>query len=75
MAANRHPVGLVDVLVTHHFHHDALEDWGSMLWVQNPTMDGGSHYYKEATGHYAKHGMNSWVVTPTERFQDKQILR
>jgi len=75
MAANRHPVGLVDVLVTHHFHHDALEDWGSMLWVQNPTMDGGSHYYKEATGHYARHGMNSWVVTPEERFQDKQILR
>lgn len=75
MAANRHPVGLVDVLVTHHFHHDALEDWGSMLWIQNPTMDGGSHYYKEATGHYAKHGMNSWVVTPEERFQDKQILR
>ena len=75
MAANRHPVGLVDVLVTHHYHHDALEDWGSMLWVQNPTMDGGSHYYKEATGHYAKHGMNSWVVTTQERFQDKQILR
>ena len=75
MAANRHPVGLVDVLVTHHYHHDALEDWGSMLWVQNPTMDGGSHYYKEATGHYARHGMNSWVVTKTERFQDKQILR
>ncbi len=75
MAANRHPVGLVDVLVTHHYHHDALEDWGSMLWVQNPTMDGGSHYYKEATGHYAKHGMNSWVVTTEERFQDKQVLR
>lgn len=75
MAANRHPVGLVDVLVTHHYHHDALEDWGSMLWVQNPTMDGGSHYYKEATGHYAKWGMNSWVVTQSERFQDKQILR
>lgn len=75
MAANRHPVGLVDVLVTHHYHHDALEDWGSMLWVQNPTMDGGSHYYKEATGHYAKSGMNSWVVTTEERFQDKQVLR
>lgn len=75
MAANRHPIGLVDVLVTHHYHHDALEDWGSMLWVQNPTMDGGSHYYKEATGHYARHGMNSWVVTTQERFQDKQILR
>ena len=75
MAANRHPVGMADVLVTHHFHHDAMEDWGATLWVQNPTMDGGSHYFKEATGHNTKPGMNSWVVTQNERLQDKQILR
>lgn len=75
MAANRHPVGMSDVLVTHHFHHDALEDWGATLWIQNPTMDGGSHYFKEATGHDTKPGMNSWVVTSEERLQDKQILR
>lgn len=75
MAANRHAVGSADVLVTHHFHHDALEDWGATLWVQNPTMDGGSAYFVEATGHKPKHGMNSWVVTKKERFQDKQILR
>lgn len=75
MAGNRHPVGVSDVLLTHHFHHDAMEDWGATLWVQNPTMDGGSHYFKEATGHDTKPGMNSWVVTPQERFQDKQILR
>jgi len=75
MAGNRHPVGQSDVLLTHHFHHDAMEDWGATLWVQNPTMDGGSHYFKEATGHDTKPGMNSWVVTEQERFQDKQILR
>jgi len=75
MAANRHAVGDSDVLVTHHFHHDALEDWGATLWVQNPTMDGGSHYFVEATGHKPKHGMNSWVVTSSNRFQDKQVLR
>ena len=75
MAANRHPVGSADVLVTHHFHHDALEDWGATLWVQNPTMDGGSAYFVEATGHKPKHGMNSWVVTHQDRFMDKQVLR
>lgn len=75
MAANRHAVGMADVLVTHHFHHDAMEDWGATLWVQNPTMDGGSEYFVEATGHKPKHGMNSWVVTQSERLQDKQILR
>jgi len=75
MAANRHPVGMSDVIVTHHFHHDAMEDWGATLWIQNPTMDGGSHYYKEASGHDTKPGMNSWVVTKSERLQDKQVLR
>lgn len=75
MAANRHVVGSADVLVTHHFHHLALEDWGATLWIQNPTMDGGSHYFVEATGHKPKHGMNSWVVTEAERFQDHQVLR
>lgn len=75
MAANRHSVGAADVLVTHHFHHDAMEDWGNTLWVQNPTMDGGSHYFKEFSGHDTKPGMNSWVVTTSERLQDKQVLR
>jgi hypothetical protein len=75
MAANRHPVGTSDVLLTHHFHHDAMEDWGNTLWVQNPTIDGGSHYFKEYSGHATRPGMNSWVVTNSERLQDKQILR
>lgn len=75
MAANRHPVGGSDVLVTHHFHHDAQEDWGNTLWVQCPTIDGGSHYFKEFSGHDTKPGMASWVVTKAERYQDKQIIR
>jgi hypothetical protein len=75
MAANRHPVGASDVLLTHHFHHDAMEDWGNTLWVQSPTIDGGSHYFKEYSGHDTRPGMNSWVVTDTERLQDKQVLR
>jgi len=74
MAANRHEVGMADVLVTHHFHHNACEDWGKTLWVQTPAMDGGSAFFKEMTGHSAKSGMLSWVVTSTNRFQDKQIL-
>lgn len=75
MAANRHPVGASDVLVTHHFHHEATADWGKTLWVQNPALDGGSNYFKEALGYDAESGMASWVVTPSTRLQDKQILR
>jgi len=74
MAANRHPIGASDVLLTFHFHHDAQEDWGNTLWVQSRTMDGGSHYFKEFSGHDTDPGMLSFVVTPTSRFQDKQYL-
>ena len=74
MAANRHAIGRSDVLITHHFHHDACEDWGETLWVQSPAMDGGSNYFREMTGHNAKSGMLSWVATTSSRFQDKQIL-
>lgn len=75
MAANRHPVGAADVLVTHHFHHEATSDWGNTLWIQSPALDGGSDYFKEALGYDAESGMMSWVVSPSNRLQDKQILR
>ena len=75
MAANRHPVGASDVLVTHHFHHEATADWGNTLWIQSPALDGGSDYFKESLGYDADSGMMSWVVTPSTRLQDKQILR
>ena len=75
MAANRHEVGMSDVLVTHHFHHEAMADWGKTLWIQSPALDGGSAYFREATGHDAESGMMSWVVTTRSKLQDKQILR
>jgi hypothetical protein len=73
-AGGRHPVGDADVLLSHHFHHYAAQDWGATLWVQAPAMDGGSPFFTDATGLNGAAGMLSWVMTPTKRFTDMQIL-
>lgn len=74
MAAGRFPVGNSDVLVTHHFHHYERTDWGSCMWVQTPAQDGGSAYFEQFAGQYSAPGMLSFVMTPTNRYQDEAIL-
>lgn len=74
MAAARFPIGSVDVLVTHHFHHEEKADWGSCMWVQTRAQDGGSAYFEQFSGQYSESGMLSFVMTPDNRYQDEAIL-
>lgn len=75
MAMARNPLGSADVLVTHHWHHDKMSDWGSCIWRQTPAMDGGSKWFEQSSGEYSKPGMLSFVMTPHRRYQDEQVLR
>ena len=75
MAAGRDPIGLADVLITHHFHHDKLSDWGACLWRQTPAQDGGSEYFRQTSGEYSLPGMLTFVMTPEERYYDEAVLR
>lgn len=68
------PAGDAHVLVSHHYHHHAVRDWGACLWVQTPANDGGSLQHTDLTGEAADAGMLSWVVTPEQRFTDPAIL-
>lgn len=74
-AGGRFPAGDADVLISHHYHHHAVRDWGACLWVQTPANDGGSLQHTDLTGEAADSGMLSWVVTPESRYQDSQVLR
>lgn len=74
MAAGRHPVGDADLLLTHHYHHFASQDWGACLWVQTPSLDGGSPHFTDGSGMAAGPGMLTWVMSPESRFADPQIL-
>lgn len=78
MAAGRKRFGDLsntDVLVTHHFHHDEMADWGDTLWRQTPSQDRGSPGFSQATGTYSVPGMLTWVMTPESRWQDEAVLR
>lgn len=73
-AAGRHPIGDADVLLSFHYHHFALQDWGHTIWVQSPAMDGGSPHFTDGTGFDAGPGMLSFLTTTAHRFTDPQIL-
>lgn len=43
-------VGAADVLITAHYHHYAVKNLNHRLWVQIPSMDGGSTWFADRTG-------------------------
>lgn len=73
-AGGHFPAGDAHVLVSHHYHHRSVRDWGACLWVQTPANDGGSLQHTDLTGEAADAGMLSWVVTVGSRFCDEAVL-
>jgi predicted phosphodiesterase len=73
-AAGRQPIGDADILVTGHYHHIRVADWGGCMWLQAPAMEGGSEWWRVATGQVSQIGMLSFVSTEQERVTDLAIL-
>lgn len=74
LAASGHPAGQADLFVTHHFHHHASRDFGRMLWVQTPALDGGSKHFTDYTNQYSEPGMLTWVTTDAHRYTAPEVL-
>lgn len=75
MAAGRHPVGDSDVLVSAHFHHEQVVNWGKLLWTQLPAMDGGSPEFADYSGTDAEAGMATWIMEKENKFTGYEVLR
>ena len=75
MAAAHQPVGDATVLVGNHFHHEIVRNFGTLLFIQNPAMDGGSPEFADYSGQSAPPGMSTWIVTPETRFTGYEVLR
>lgn len=73
-AAGKQAVGSSDVLVSGHYHHLSVQDWGGCLWIQTPAMDGGSDWWRYRSGEVSTAGILTWVATPTERMSDLHML-
>ena len=75
MAAAHHPVGDATVLVGNHFHHDIVKNFGNLLFIQNPAMDGGSPEFSEYSGTDSAPGMSTWIMNTQQRFTGYEVLR
>ena len=72
-AAGKQPAGDADILLTSHYHHPRLADWGGCVWMQAPTMDGGSPYFADLSGMDARPGLLTFGVTSSDRMRDYDV--
>lgn len=56
------PLGMCDVWISGHFHNFKLMDHGQRLWVQAPTTDPGSAWFRDRRGADAPTGLLSMVI-------------
>jgi predicted phosphodiesterase len=54
-------IGGADLWISGHYHHFKSQDIGSRLWIQAPTIDPGSDWYRDRTGASARPGVLSIV--------------
>lgn len=73
-AAGRQPIGDADVLVTGHYHHLRVADWGGCVWLQSPALDGGSDWWKATAGEVSQPGMLTFVMSEQQRITDVAVL-
>jgi len=62
-ALGRQPIADADILVTGHYHHFRVADWGGVVWLQAPALDGGSDWWKQMSGQHAQAGVLTFVVS------------
>lgn len=61
-AAGQTAIGLADVWVSGHYHNFRTMDIGTRLWVQAPTTDPGSEWYRDRSGMESKPGLLTMVI-------------
>lgn len=55
-------IGGADVWISGHYHHFKSQDVGSRLWVQAPTVDPGSDWFRDRTGASSRPGVLTMVL-------------
>jgi len=61
-AAGQTSLGMCDVWVSGHFHNYKSMDIGTRLWVQCPTTDPGSEWFRDRQGLESKPGLLTMVI-------------
>ena len=61
-SGGRTALGGCDVFVSGHYHHYRAQDLGQRLWLQAPTVDPGSDWFRDRTGQDSKPGVLTFVM-------------
>jgi predicted phosphodiesterase len=61
-ALGKHAPGDCDLLISGHYHHLCVAQWGAVGWVQVPALDGGSDWWRNKSGQHSPPGVCSLVV-------------
>lgn len=61
-AAGQTALGLADIWISGHFHNFRTMDIGGRLWVQAPTTDPGSEWFRDKAGLESKPGLLTMVI-------------
>ena len=56
------PVKDAQILITSHYHHLTISNYGQRTHIQNPAFDGGSKWWGDATGLNSPDGMLTLVI-------------
>lgn len=71
------PIGDARILITGHYHHLLLNEYGTRTHIQCPSEDGGSQYYTNSYGEHAPSGTLTLVVGESigpNGFSDLQVV-
>lgn len=61
-ALGRRAAGDCSLLITGHYHHYRVAQWGPVAWIQCPALDGGSEWWEQLSGEHSPPGTFSVVV-------------
>jgi hypothetical protein len=61
-ALHKHVSGQCDLLISGHYHHFRVAQWGAVGWVQAPALDGGSDWWRNTTAEHSPPGVLTLVV-------------
>lgn len=74
-------VGESHLLLTSHYHHERLADWGAddrirsgCKWVQCAAMDGGSRFFSDMFGAESPPSLTTFLVTEGHRMERYQAV-
>ena len=67
-------IGQANILVTAHYHHFSVIEYGKKIHIQAPTVDGGSEWWQNLTGQDSRQGTLTFLTGGTKIYQDLEVI-